>query len=723
MIGGKGLSGICRALAVNYKKFSSGAPDLLLIRVSRPIVTAGKKMEKNQNIQCDDSILEKIESKGKPECFDIAGILGENWNVLGGIDEQQMKNDNDNIKKYGNDNNGDDTNKINKKISNNEINVDEDGYDYNGDDDISINYPIRSNQFDESNKNNDNDDNSDKNEIKNNGHINLKNSKGTDASTATGEEKKVKEEGQKEKEEKEKEEEKKRVTGNNKGTGRYNRWRRNSKKDSDDDLYNLQETKKEQIVRLEKTEKEEKKEKKNVKKNMFLKVDGNVKNVLSIAKVIVHEINNSDDEAEEKEVEEKEGVEEDGKEGMKVGQNSLLENRVTPSPQSLSQNILPEEPEQNFDGNYDNDNDCNDNDNDNDSNNNDDSNGNNNNNNNDSNNNNNSSKNNENDNNDSNNNDSNNNNNYYNNHNNGNNNNDNNNNDNNDSNSNNNDSNNNINDSNNNDSNNNDNNSNNNSNNSNDNETSITTSKKNDNIIDSDINTPNTTQETHLVPKSIFICTQPDLILPTYGQSKINNDDDGIQSLYNDKNIELSSIGYDSKITKEDGNKRKITDSNSNSNSMNKVEMKILIGSVSNQEMLLTNEKEIVYQRVIDNDIVGIDMKTKKFVPPNSNDDENIDNRNNHDNGHDNDYNNDNSYHNHNNNYDDINDDSDNNNDSNNCSNWYNGWRYECMFVEVKGPTDHLADHQLMWLRMFDRYGVMAIVGNVRETEEKDEIK
>ena len=195
--------------------------------------------------------------------------------------------------------------------------------------------------------------------------------------------------------------------------------------------------------------------------------------------------------------------------------------------------------------------------------------------------------------------------------------------------------------------------------------------------------------------------------------------------MYYDKNIELSSIGYDSKITKEDGNKKKITDSNSNSNSnnMNKVEMKILIGSVSNQEMLLTNEKEIFHQRVIDNDIVGIDMKTKKFVPPNSNDDENIENRNNHDNGHDNDYNNDNSYHNHNNNYDDINDDSDNNNDSNNCSNWYNGWRYECMFVEVKGPTDHLADHQLMWLRMFDRYGVMAIVGNVRETEEKDEIK
>ena len=47
----------------------------------------------------------------------------------------------------------------------------------------------------------------------------------------------------------------------------------------------------------------------------------------------------------------------------------------------------------------------------------------------------------------------------------------------------------------------------------------------------------------------------------------------------------------------------------------------------------------------------------------------------------------------------------------------HGGWLYECLMVEVKGPTDSLADHQLMWLRMLQRSGVTALVGHVKETE------
>ena len=62
-------------------------------------------------------------------------------------------------------------------------------------------------------------------------------------------------------------------------------------------------------------------------------------------------------------------------------------------------------------------------------------------------------------------------------------------------------------------------------------------------------------------------------------------------------------------------------------------------------------------------------------------------------------------------------------NSSNSCSNVHKGWRYECMMVEVKGPYDTLADHQLMWLRVLDTYGVRAVVGKIKEKEkeEKDE--
>lgn len=39
-IGGKGLSGICRALCVNYKHFHGGLPDLLLLKGSRRVSTS-----------------------------------------------------------------------------------------------------------------------------------------------------------------------------------------------------------------------------------------------------------------------------------------------------------------------------------------------------------------------------------------------------------------------------------------------------------------------------------------------------------------------------------------------------------------------------------------------------------------------------------------------------------------------------------------------------------
>ena len=40
---------------------------------------------------------------------------------------------------------------------------------------------------------------------------------------------------------------------------------------------------------------------------------------------------------------------------------------------------------------------------------------------------------------------------------------------------------------------------------------------------------------------------------------------------------------------------------------------------------------------------------------------------------------------------------------------------YEALLVEVKGPTDTLADHQLMWLQMLSVHGVNAVVAHVKE--------
>lgn len=42
---------------------------------------------------------------------------------------------------------------------------------------------------------------------------------------------------------------------------------------------------------------------------------------------------------------------------------------------------------------------------------------------------------------------------------------------------------------------------------------------------------------------------------------------------------------------------------------------------------------------------------------------------------------------------------------------------FEVMFVEVKGPNDHLAYRQLLWLHVLDqrKYGLKAVVCHVKE--------
>lgn len=46
----------------------------------------------------------------------------------------------------------------------------------------------------------------------------------------------------------------------------------------------------------------------------------------------------------------------------------------------------------------------------------------------------------------------------------------------------------------------------------------------------------------------------------------------------------------------------------------------------------------------------------------------------------------------------------------------HEGWKYECMMVEVKGPTDSLADHQLMWLCVLSSSSVATFVAHIKET-------
>jgi hypothetical protein len=43
------------------------------------------------------------------------------------------------------------------------------------------------------------------------------------------------------------------------------------------------------------------------------------------------------------------------------------------------------------------------------------------------------------------------------------------------------------------------------------------------------------------------------------------------------------------------------------------------------------------------------------------------------------------------------------------------GWVFECMFVEVKGPSDALADKQRLWLQILSSCGLTAYVCKVRE--------
>jgi hypothetical protein len=45
---------------------------------------------------------------------------------------------------------------------------------------------------------------------------------------------------------------------------------------------------------------------------------------------------------------------------------------------------------------------------------------------------------------------------------------------------------------------------------------------------------------------------------------------------------------------------------------------------------------------------------------------------------------------------------------------------YICIYT---GPTDHLADHQLQWLRVLSHHGVKAIVGHVKEKNKKKDKK
>lgn len=49
------------------------------------------------------------------------------------------------------------------------------------------------------------------------------------------------------------------------------------------------------------------------------------------------------------------------------------------------------------------------------------------------------------------------------------------------------------------------------------------------------------------------------------------------------------------------------------------------------------------------------------------------------------------------------------------CYSWINEWTFECMFVEVKGPTDRLADRQAVWLHALEAGGSGAAVCQIRE--------
>ena len=43
---------------------------------------------------------------------------------------------------------------------------------------------------------------------------------------------------------------------------------------------------------------------------------------------------------------------------------------------------------------------------------------------------------------------------------------------------------------------------------------------------------------------------------------------------------------------------------------------------------------------------------------------------------------------------------------------------FEALLVEVKGPNDHLSEKQIVWLNIFKRHGVPAIVCKVKEPKD-----
>ena len=226
------------------------------------------------------------------------------------------------------------------------------------------------------------------------------------------------------------------------------------------------------------------------------------------------------------------------------------------------------------------------------------------------------------------------------------------------------------------------------------------------------------TQAALLMTHSIFPCTLQDLILPTYSNSKNNISNNIILSQNN--NIE------DDFFPRRDS--MRIAEDSSRIEMESKKKVKIEIQEWSGKEKNKPTEcKEVRPMDVLNE---NTDMKSMMKVERDVQQKENVTcgNENKIDNSNDNHYNENNTNYGNNssknsiknnaNNNDKNNDSNDNNIDNNiNNSNWHNGWRYECMMVEVKGPTDHLADHQLMWLNVLHRYGVTAIVGHVKETE------
>ena len=64
-LGGKNLSSLCRIFSGDYKQFTSGAPDLHMIRAFLTCRTCGRKLDRRE--------------KEEYESFDWKGVLGEKW--------------------------------------------------------------------------------------------------------------------------------------------------------------------------------------------------------------------------------------------------------------------------------------------------------------------------------------------------------------------------------------------------------------------------------------------------------------------------------------------------------------------------------------------------------------------------------------------------------------------------------------------------------------------